>query len=822
MERPTTNSSRKTRKPGISVLYGAGAAIAAVGVVLHALFVPSGAVSDAPFLIPWWSLAAAFAVFEYAVVIVRVDRDPHTVSIADVPFVLGLLLASPAALIFGRLIGTTVGLLARRHPAPRLVFNLGMHYLETVLAVAVLRALLGETSGGILTAWVLVLGVHVLATAVSAALVMLAIRLTDRRRRTTEIARSLVTGFVVSFGTGLVSVLFLIAAWSNPWALFVVAVVTAQLYVGLRIFGSLSDRHSELKSVHSFSTSLGMQESGATLDEDILRDLAETFGVDTVEVAAHHMASDGRHWFFSRLDGETFSTVPDDEEAVVELISAVADLGVVDFTEMAPDVVSRLGTRGFGEGLVNGFRPNGLLGYIALGDPGRNGRSFRRSRPLLVTLTGPMIANLERIALVERLRTEVAIKEHQRLHDGLTGLANRLGFAESIEEAVTGRAERFAIAVVDLDHFQEVNDVFGPERGDAVLIEIAQRLREGIRADDVVARIGGDEYAVLFNEVRGTDATLALARRIGDAFLAPFSIDEASLTMSGSTGIAIYPEHGEDPDTLLRRAEMARSVAKLTRGAIEVFDMEQDLAAERRLMLASDLRPAIESGDLKAAYQPKIELATGSTIGFEALARWSHHQLGPISAGEFINLAQHSGVIAPLTFRILEMALDEVSRWRDTDPSLSVSVNVAAEVLADEDFADRVQEALKSRGLAADALILEITESQNLAEDRRTRDSVLRLAAAGVMLSIDDFGTGYSALSYLQNLPVGEVKIDRSFVTRMAEHPGDRAIVEGTIQLLHSVGLRVVAEGIETSAVWELLDVEAAAPGGGRRLGDLP
>jgi len=781
----------------------------AVGLVLHVLFIPSDAVSDAPFLIPWWSLAAAFAVFEFGVVIVKVHQDPHTVSLSDVPLVLGLLLAAPGALILGRLIGTTIGLLARRHPTPKVVFNVGMHYLETIVAVALLRAVLGDAGGGVLSTWGLVLGLHAFATVLSASLVMAAIRLTDRRRRPRDIARSLATGFGISVGMGLVSVLFLIAMWSKPWAGLVVAVVTGLLYLGIRVFGSLSDRHSELQSIHAFSTAMGMQEAEATLDEATLRDLAETFEVDVVEIAAYHETSEGRRWFFARLDGDRFSVTPDDEDGVSALIGEVADLGVSGFDELDPDAVSRLGRRDLGEGLVNGFRPNGLAGYIAVGLRTPIGRSFRRSRPLLVTLTGPMIANLERVALIDRLRTEVSIKEHQRIHDGLTGLLNRSGFTEAVEaeleSAGEGDAGRFTVAVIDVDHFQEINDVFGSERGDAVLEEIAERLRGGIRADDVLARLGGEEYAVLFKEAHSSDATRAIGRRLGDVFVDPFSLDEATLTLSASTGVAIYPDHGDNAETLLRRADMARSVAKTARTAVEVFDLEQDLAAERRLMLANDLRPALQSGDLQVVFQPKFEMATGRIIGFETLARWSHPQIGRISPDEFISIAQHSGLISQLTFRVLELALAEVARWREADPSLTVAVNVAAGVLAEEDFAGRVRAALDRHSLTADALNLEITESTNLAQDDRTRDSVLRLAAAGVMLSIDDFGTGYAALSYLQNLPVGEVKIDKSFVTRMAEHPGDRAIVEGTIRLLHSVGLRVVAEGIETRAVWDLL-----------------
>jgi len=236
-----------------------------------------------------------------------------------------------------------------------------------------------------------------------------------------------------------------------------------------------------------------------------------------------------------------------------------------------------------------------------------------------------------------------------------------------------------------------------------------------------------------------------------------------------------------------------------------VFDLQQDLVAERRLILVTDLPAAIAAGDVVARYQPKVELATGRTAGFEALARWVHPDLGPISPAEFIELAQHSGSISALTDSILDQALTQAARWREAGHAVPVSVNMAPGVLADDDLSERVRAALERHGLPPDALILELTESMSLADDRRTRDNVLRLAAAGVMMSIDDFGTGYAALSYLQNLPVGEVKIDRTFVARMAEHPGDFVIVSGIARLLHSIGLRVVAEGVEDEATWNLL-----------------
>ncbi len=776
----------------------------AVAALVHASLVPSAAVADAPYLIPWWALAIAFAVSELAVVQVQVRTDAHIVTLSGVPMVFGLLLASPPALIAGRLAGSVVALTYRRRGGMKVSFNLTMYYLEVVVAIAFLRSLLGSGSGGSVGAWMLILAAHTITVILSGSLVAAAIRVSDRRRTLGEVVRSMLSGFGISLGVGIVSLLFLIAVWSNSAAVVVVAVVMALMYGALRLFGSLSDRHTELRSVHAFTTSINSQESAA-VSEGTLQDLSASFRVGEVEVAALHGTGDGRRWIYARLDGGHFGIQPHDRTGLEMLIGGVAGLGVVSLTDIDPEMAGHLAERGFGEGLLNGFQSGDLSGFIVAGNKTRAGRSSWLDRTLFETLTTQMVANLERVALVERLRLEIEIKEYQRLHDGLTGLLTRTGFVERLQATLQGGVDRAAVAVIDLDHFQDVNDMFGPERGDALLVEVGRRLQAGIRKSDVLARIGGDEFGVVFNEVRGADATVALARRIGDAFTTPFVIDGTGLMLAASTGLAIYPDHGTDADTLLRRADMARSIAKTARGTVEVFDLEQDLAAERRLMLANDLRHAVEAGEIAVHYQPVIEMATGRTIGFEALARWTHRDLGPISPFEFIGLAGHSGVITPLTFGVLETSLADIARWRQSNPSLSVSVNIVATVLSGDGFAEQVQEALGRHELPTDALILEITESETLAEDRGAQDAVLRLAAAGIMLSIDDFGTGYSGLSYLQNLPVGEVKIDRSFVARMAEHPGDRAIVVGTVQLLHSLGLQVVAEGVETVAVWDLL-----------------
>jgi diguanylate cyclase (GGDEF)-like protein len=360
--------------------------------------------------------------------------------------------------------------------------------------------------------------------------------------------------------------------------------------------------------------------------------------------------------------------------------------------------------------------------------------------------------------------------------------------------------------MVDLDHFQDVNDTLGHHHGDSLLVEVGRRLRSGIREGDEIARMGGDEFAILFDGIRGVDSAVSVARRVGRALQDPFIIDGVQLSVKASTGVAVHPVHGGDAATLLRHADMAMSAAKLTRTTIAVFDFDQGADAERRLALANDLRPAVARGEIQTLFQPKVRMEGGRTVGFEALARWTHPERGPIPPAEFIPLAEHVGLIEDLTFHVLDLAITRVSEWRRMDPEMTVSVNVPPRVVSEERFAERVLAALARRQVPAAALLLELTESDELEPHNGTRDAMLRLDAAGVRFSMDDFGTGYSSLAYLQGLPVREVKIDRSFVLRMADNPTDAAIVAATIQLVHSLGRRVVAEGVETEETWRRLE----------------
>ncbi|HYB31702.1 MAG TPA: EAL domain-containing protein [Solirubrobacteraceae bacterium] len=408
---------------------------------------------------------------------------------------------------------------------------------------------------------------------------------------------------------------------------------------------------------------------------------------------------------------------------------------------------------------------------------------------------------------------QASISSHRAHHDALTGLPNRSSLSESLQEALDGAASGphpLAVMLLDIDDFKSINDTLGHELGDLVIQRVARRLRQaagdGARSggkETVLARIGGDEFAVL---VHGTEA---LAEEVAERLLAaldhPLEVDSVALHIRASIGIACFPAHGRSAPELMRHADVALYCAKGSDAGFATYAKEDDEYSIDRLALAAQLRRGIERGELVIHYQPKVPLQGGGTLALEALVRWNHPQLGCIGPDGFIPLAEQTGIIRPLTERVLEASLEQCRRWRRVGLEVTVSVNVSTRSLLDHDLPVVIRALLARLDLHASALQLEITESRIVADLPRARAALDELRAMGVMIAIDDFGTGYSSLSQLQQLPVDEIKIDRSFVTRMEIDRQDAVLVHSIIDLGRNLGLRVTAEGVETENVRQVL-----------------
>jgi diguanylate cyclase (GGDEF)-like protein/PAS domain S-box-containing protein len=405
----------------------------------------------------------------------------------------------------------------------------------------------------------------------------------------------------------------------------------------------------------------------------------------------------------------------------------------------------------------------------------------------------------------ERVRLQQAL-EHQAFHDDLTGLANRALLRDRLDHALA-RARRVASTVVvmfaDLDGFKMINDTLGHETGDLLLVEVADRIRLGVRDGDTAARLGGDEFAILLDDSSRDDAR-ATAHRILDSLREPFVVEGRQIFVRASIGLADNYDDALDADELLCRADIAMYAAKARgRDRFDIFEPHMQTELSARHELHSDLRVALEAGELVLHYQPLIDLETGAIESFEALLRWNHPTRGLVAPDNFIPIAEETGLIVSIGRHVLREACRQIVEWR-TDrglgDSLSIGVNVSPQQLHDANFVTDVGEALRDTGLSAEHLVLELTESTLLSDTTLVQQRLRALKALGVRLAIDDFGTGYSSLAYLRTFPVDFLKIDRTFVSEVSREPEQgRVMVRSIVGLGHNLSLTVVAEGIENA-----------------------
>jgi diguanylate cyclase (GGDEF)-like protein len=419
---------------------------------------------------------------------------------------------------------------------------------------------------------------------------------------------------------------------------------------------------------------------------------------------------------------------------------------------------------------------------------------------LLETLAAQAAVAVENSRLVDRLRFDA-------YHDALTGLPNRRRFLALLEEAVKVRApnEVVAVLVFDIDGLRDVNDSFGHDAGDQMIREVAARLRLLAPAAAQVGRAGSDEFALA---VRIEDAKQAteLAGQLRNAVQAPMEFDSITLDVDVAIGVAVHPEHGDDAETLLKRADLAAQAAKQMVAPINLFRPSLQARATHRSGLAADLRRALESGEVEVYFQPKVALADRRVVGVECLARWHHPTHGQVAPSEFVAVAEYTGQLGRLTDVVLREGLRRAKGWYESGRPMPVAVNLSIRTLIDPTFPQRVRDLLDQNGVPPSLLTVEITEDGMVGEPDRPMSTLRRLHEMGVRLAVDDFGTGYSSLSYLRRVPVHEVKIDRSFVQGMATDPGDLAIVRAVVDLARHFGLRVVAEGVESEVTVSLLE----------------
>ncbi|NQV06315.1 EAL domain-containing protein [bacterium] len=784
----------------LTIVMWAAAAVWLLGLL------PPGAVIGSPLTIPWWGLAIGFGATEILVIRLPFGSGEHSMTLSEVPLVLGLVFATPPALIAGRLVGSALALaMHRRVPLPKLASVLGILALQSAFAVTIHRAVLGTDSAVGIRGTIAVLAAMVVAQVVTALLSGVSRaaggHITEPRRE----IRGAVLGAAVGVAATTFALVGVMAIWSDIAAVGIVATAAVIGYLGLWAVESLGGRYSALRSVHSFTQSV--DPGGAHVAEQILAGvMAETGSPRALLILPGErdqfdlMVADesgSRHLPIEASDATIVisATVRSHPDAVAAGAVTLDALGRMLGDRPVGAAVAPLGAVGFPEGVIIAAGPDVTPGWSP----------EAADIEVLSALSGYAAATLERNRLVGRLQKEISVREHEALHDPLTGLPNRNSFIARISERLDADTPgTTAVLILDLDHFKEVNDTLGHEHGDQLLCEIANRLAETVRASDFIARIGGDEFGGLI-DIKAVADTSVVASRIANLLRSPFQQAGLPIDVTASIGLALA-DGSANAETLIQRAEIAMYAAKAAGSGHEVYSPDLDVYSPRRLALAGELRGAIDAGEIHAYYQPQISVRDGAVVGVEALARWIHPMRGIVAPGEFIPIAEKTGLIKPLTAQIIAFAVRDIRRWTDKGRRLRVSVNVSPRTLLDPNFVPTVTTALEEEGCDPTLLWLEVTEDTLLQDSAKAAAALERLDALGVGLSIDDFGTGYSSLQYLRELPVDEVKIDRTFVTEMDEDEGRRVIVASTIDLGHRLGLRVVAEGVERQSTLALLD----------------
>ena len=426
--------------------------------------------------------------------------------------------------------------------------------------------------------------------------------------------------------------------------------------------------------------------------------------------------------------------------------------------------------------------------------------------PAVVLLIGVLAVLVFAWQLHRALRRQeayVAEQEYLAQHDTLTGLKNRDGFMRELEQTISAApGDTFAVLLLDLNRFKEINDTLGHAAGDRVLEEIGERLRERFRdSDTCVARLGGDELAILARGAEAARTLESLGARLQECLGRTTVPDGVELDVTASIGAAVYPRDAQTPSELLRCADIAMYTAKEGLTAFCRYHEVMDQFTPEKLALQTELGKALRQGGLSVAYQPKVRLADGALIGLEALARWNHPSMGPIAPSQFIPLADGTELVHPFAQYVLGAACGQVIAWQRRGHRVPISVNISANNLLDSGFVDKLRAILNSLAIDPTLLELEVTESAVMRHPDTILKRLREIRALGVQLSIDDFGTGYASLAYLKQLPVHTLKIDRSFVTNLTQDTADQRIVRSSIQLAHSFGMTVVAEGVETVGV---------------------
>ena len=762
-------------------------------------------------LIPWWLLAVGFFVAEKNLVHLEFRRHSHSYSLFEIPLVAGFFFAAPGAIALAQLVNLSASLFQRREFVKN-AFNFANATFSMGVALLVFFSLADTSGPSVLRNSVAAFLAALAFSVLEASMVMAAMFLATGELPEGSLRRSLGFGVLVSVTNTSLALMATTILWFDPKATILFLVPTVVLFFAYKTFVWQRRKSESLESLYESTRTLHHSVDSGPATRDLLEQVKKMF---RSEVAEFLLFASTEHEAHVRVtldtEGELHiikSNVLDPTEDVWMHVASQDRAQLIGRPVRDQKLADQLGARGLQDAMVAPLRgERGVIGTLLVGN--RVGETFRTDDlPLFETLANHASISLANARLMDRLREEAAEKEYQALHDSLTGLPNRTLFRDRVEHALITLEQHGSLAVLlaDLDRFKEINDTLGHHNGDLLLNEVARRLRKALDSDVTVARFSGDEFALLLPRIDSVEDAAATAQQVLDILQESFALADVEINVNASIGIAVHPLHGENANKLIQRADVAMYVAKESHSGFEVYSTDRDGYSPARLALASELRQAIENEDLLVHYQPKVDIKTRRVVGVEALVRWIHPEHGFMPPDEFIPLAEHTGLIQPLTKLVLRSALRQCREWQKEGLDLDVAVNLSVRSLLDLQLPESVSALLREFSVEPTRLVLEITESSIMADPIRAADVVDRLSGLGIGLAIDDFGTGYSSLSYLKRLPVSEIKIDKSFVMSMTSQDNDAVIVRSTVDLGRNLGLRVVAEGVETIEMFNELE----------------
>jgi diguanylate cyclase (GGDEF)-like protein len=765
------------------------------------------------------ALGAGFFFAEQFLVNVEFRRQAHTFTLAGIPLLIGVLVVSPIVFVLTRLVASVLALIWQRVSVDKMAYNSAAYAFEAAADAILVHLLLRPTSGlDLRTAASLIVLLAVVDQFIGA-LVLVMIRVHNGPLSRADVVEVLAPAFVLSVTSSMLALSMIILFAYGMLGAVVAAVLLAIFAAGYRAYAATRHRHESLTLVHEFVTGGVGAQSLETLAEELLSRIRGLLRASTVQV----MLVDGESDQGDRLPSEVGPalTLAVDEEDSLHVSNGDFDtqdwVVVRTLTQHEPLLAGRttkdpgvrqwLAEHGFRDAMMVALPDSsGIRGTLRVTDRlGETSTFTAEDLTMLQTLTGHLAVALRSIRLVQKLGYDAT-------HDSLTGLANRRGlYADGQARLAETPGRRRALLLLDLDKFKEVNDSLGHHAGDQLLVEVGARLRGQLRSGDLLARLGGDEFAVLLEDAGGEEAA-SVAEILRATLVEPFTtlagssaVGRVTLHSTVSIGIALFPDDGPDLSALLRKADIAMYKAKISGEGYHVYSDSDNAGGAVRLRTLDELQTAITSEQFVLHFQPKVDLDTGDVHSVEALVRWDHPTRGLLYPDAFLNLVEVSGLMRAMTRLVLEMAMDQAALWQGQGRHLTIAVNLSASSLVDGGLPDEVFAMLAARGLPPRALQLEITEEFLMSDRERARNILTRLRGGGVQISIDDYGTGYSSLGYLRELPIDELKLDQSFVLPMADDARAAALVASTIALAHSLGLRMVAEGVETEVAYAAL-----------------